>query len=694
MSDLNGLSLSLSLVSTNSASSFNFVDVLDPDECQLLSPSISLESLWSIDSDETVPPFPERPAVRITPMLLDDRCMSHPFGRGKKGPDDFKVLTSIATPPRMKHLLLEPLCIDRWVVSIHLVSFRFQLTCLSLEETISKRTPPPGHIAWESSPTAKESSWIPSGSLFSPSDFKHALVLARGGYRKALSAFNPILPRINDRRLPQSGSFRKALVFEHEITLNTEGKQKRWSLQVPAANMNPEMVDIMLELQDLNSFFKDSLVNLDENVAVLEKEKDRLSSEPPALVLSDSHSSFPLPTGSSIKPQRDSSVPLATRRGRRLLPPLALGEKIDKDPYPSIPTAFLGSPSTYSPKFESVLASSGPSLDLEHMVTNLRSQCVFTRTTDDLSPKSPVRSPLSEISFTAASDSENTSDDDWAFAVSFLDEFGEQVAELKSSRAGPHPVIESKPVSLPQDALGTFDMLSNESLTPRAHSPAHPPSPVPSTPLPSVPSPQVREPSSMTPSPRGILKSSKNVRFASLPEKPSVDTGYISATPGGAVGSSIPTVSKANSRPHTYSRSSKQVTVNLSTPGIPLQIRHKKNEKIESPRPLSAYPEVPLSKKPAFSIHQSPLRPHSTVAEARKSTPNLLGRQPFGRLDNCDENQKKKETSASPSSKAGLRWTMNDMTFRRGSTSNQTTPDGTPRSRMPVPLRNILTRFK
>ncbi|KAG6891189.1 hypothetical protein C0995_008441 [Termitomyces sp. Mi166 len=675
MSDLNGTSLSL--ISTNSANSLNFINVLDPDECQLLSPSISLESLWSTDSDEPVPPFPERPAVQITPMLLDDRCMSHPFGRGKKGPDDFQVLTSIATPPRMRHLLLEPLCIDRWV------------------ETISKRTPPPGHNAWEPSATVKECPWIPSGSLFSPGDFKHALGLARGGYRKILSAFDPIFPRTSGS--PQSGSFRKALVFEHEITLNTEGQQKRWSLQVPAATMNPEMVDIMLELQDLNSFFKDSLVSLDENVAVLEKEKDKLSSEPPALVISNSHSSFPLSTGSSAKPRHDAPVPLAARRGRQLLP-LALGKKCDKDPYPSIPTAFLGSPSTYSPKFESALAANGPSLDLEHMVTKLRSKCVFPRIIDDLSPKSPVGSSLSEISFAAALDPGNTSDDDWAFAVSFLDEFGDQVAELKSSRAGPHPVIESKPVNLPQDASGVLDMLSIESLTPRAHSPAHPPSPVPSTPLPSVPSPRIYELSTMTPSPRGILKSSKNVRFASLPEKPAVDTEDTPVTPPTA-GSSIPQPPKAPSRPNTYSRLSKRTTVTPSTPVIPsqtisVQAGNKKIEKIGSSRPVSAFPEVPLSKKPAFVVHHSPPRPYSTVVEAHKSTPNLLGRQPFGRLDNRDENQKKKGVSVSPSSKAGLRWTMNDMTFRRGSTSNQATPDGTPKSRMPVPLRNILTRFK
>lgn len=565
-----------------------------------------------------------------------------------------------------------------------------------LEETISKRAPPPGHIAWEPSATVKESPWTPSGSLFSPSDFKHALSRSRNGCRKALSVLNPIFTKTNNRHLPQSGSFRKALVFEHEITLDTEGQQKRWSLQVPAANMNPEMVDIMLELQDLNSFFKDSLVSLDENVAVLEKEKDRLSSEPPTLVISDSHSSFPLPADLLANSRHESCVPLAARRGRRLLPPLALEEKYDKDPYPSIPTAFLGSPTTYSPKFENVLASNGPSLDLEHMVSSLRSQCVFPRAMDDASPKTPICPPLSETSFSAVSDPGNVSEDDWAFAVSFLDEFGDHVAELKSSRAGPHPVIELQPVSLPHlphFPVGTSDRFSNESLTPRAHSPAHPPSPVPSTPLPSLPSPRVCEPSSMTPSPRGILKSSKSVRFASLPEKP--DTEDTPATPT-ATGSSIPQPPKAPPRPNACSRSSKQINTNPAISNIPsqpisVQAGNKKNEKIGIARTTPAFPEV---SKPAFVVHKSPPRPHSTLAEARKSTPNLLGRQAFGRLDNRDENQKKKDVLVTPSSKAGLRWTMNDMTFRRGSTSNQATPDGTPKSRMPVPLRNILTRFK
>ncbi|KAG6910019.1 hypothetical protein DXG01_013741 [Tephrocybe rancida] len=687
------------MISTNSAHSFDFVEVVDPDESQLLSPSFSLDSLWSIDSDDTVPPFPERPVVRIVPILLDDRCMLHPFGRGKKGPDEFKVLTSIATPPRMRNLLLEPLCIDKWVVSRICKSASKAIThCSPPQETVSIRTQPPGHIPWGPPAPIKECPWVPSGSLFSPGNFKHALSLTRGAYRKAsapLTAFNSVLSRPNGRRSSrQSGSFRKALVFEHEITLNTEGQTKRWSLQVPAETMNPEMVDIMLELQDLNSFFKDSLAGLDKSVAVLAKEKDKLnSSEPPALIVSDSHQSFPLSNEPSAQTRPDVLAPLATRRGRRLLPPLALADKVDKDPYPSIPTAFLGSPSAYSPKFECATTGDGPSLDLEHMVTNLRSQCIFPRTPDQPSPQSPVGSPLSEMSFAAASDQGNSSDDDWAFATSFLGEFGNQVADLKSDPAS----RELKPTSLCGELRPGADILSDESLTPRAHSPAYPPSPAPSTPLPPLPSPILHELSLVSPSPRGILKSCKNVRFASLPDRFEIADEDNPSTPPPTAAPLQPP--KAPLRLHAYSRPSKQsVTsppVNSSAPQTSSQTADKKTEKPGNNRPASAFPpsrvEPQPSKKPTFAVHRSPLRPRSAVALARKSTP-LPPRQPLDRLDSRDENQEASGVPTSPQNKAGLRWTMNDMTFRRG--SNQATPEGTPKSRMPVPLRNILTRFK
>ncbi|KAG6832267.1 hypothetical protein H0H87_002163 [Tephrocybe sp. NHM501043] len=628
-----------------------------------------MESLWSTDSDETVPPFPERPAIQMVPMLLDDRCMLHPFGRGKQGPDEFKVLTSIPTPPRMKNLLLEPLCIDKWV------------------ETIYMRAPPPNHIAWQPA-VAKECSWVASGSLFSPGDFKRALHIARSDSRNAFAPFamfNSVLSRTNGRR--SSGSNRKALVFEREITLNAEGQAKRWSLQIPAETMNPEMVDIMLELQDLNSYFKNSLAGLDESVAVIEKEKSKLSSEPPALMVSDSHRSFPLynnPPEQFEASQRIASVPpvpIAARRGRSLLPPLAITPKVEKDPYPSIPTAFLGSPSAYSPKFEGVVAGDGPSLNLEHMVANLRSQCALPQAVDEASPQSPGFSPLSEISFAAPSDQDNSSDDDWAFAVSFLDGYGNNTAVINADQTEPPFYQKSKP------GEDVVPKSSNELLTPRVRSAALSPSPVPSMPLPPLPTSMLRDPSVISSSPRGILKSSKNVRFASLPEK-SVTSDEVDEDPSSTPPSTTSSMRapKAPSRIHAYTR-----PLTLASPlNLPqgVSVANKKNQILGGNRPVTS--ENSQHGRPnTFVVHRSPPRPQSVATLARRPTPISIGRQSLRRLES-HENQETRDTLASPR----LRWTMNDMSFKRGSGSSLVSSDGASKGRKRAPLRNILTRFK
>ncbi|KAG6821201.1 hypothetical protein H0H93_004022 [Arthromyces matolae] len=656
--------LSSSMDSTGSSNSFDFIEILDPDQFQLPS-SMSLDSVWSTDSNEFVPPFPERPPIHCTPLLLDDRCMLHPFGRGITEPDKFKISTSIPTPPRMGRMLLEPLCLDKWLYTVTLQSLS------------------PGHTPWDGGPPVRKRPWIPSGSAFSPDTFKQDLDAARAGYRRSTS-LSISSTRTKGRRKSQSGSeFRKALVFEREITLQTDGERKRWSLQVPAETMNPEMVDIMLELQDLNSYFKDSLANLDASTLTLDKEREKLG-PPPALVVSNSHSSFPLlcEASATSTPRHESVVPLAARRGKRLLPPLSLARKVENDPYPGIPTAFLGSPSTYSPKYENVAAGVGPSLDLEHMVSNLRMQCDFQRRVDD-SDTFDITS--SELSFAAAASENNNSDsDDWAFAVSFLDSFDSQGTHLQSSQAESHPVLQSKPLISPNN-LSKTGTIPSASLAPRAHCPAKPPpSPVPTIPLPPLPSPtaSLRDTS---PSPRGILKSCKNVRFASLPERNGAESD-VPITPG-ANGLHVAQPPKAPSRSHIYSRPSKESNdVDAASQGV--QETKKKTGKSPANRPASAFPAIAPSKM--RKIDQPHIRPQSAVVPlSGKQASNQLGRRPLGRLD---ENQAKKDVNTP--NRAGLRWTMNDMSFRRGSPYGQSTPEGSPRSRMPVPLRNILTRFK
>ncbi|KAG6866581.1 hypothetical protein C0991_002069 [Blastosporella zonata] len=574
---------------------------------------------------------------------------------------------------RMTNLLLEPLCIAKWV------------------DTISMRAQPPGHVIWEPPTPVKECTWVPSGSFFSPGGLKSRLISARSVRRKAyppLATFSSVLPRTSERR--SSKSNRKALVFEHEVTLNTDGRTKRWSLQVPAETMNPEMVDIMLELQDLNSFFKDSLTGLDRSVAVLEKEKGKLASEPPALIVSDSHRCFPLSNGSLEQAHCDVPLTIAARRGRRLLPPLTLGEAVDEDPYPSIPTAFLGSPSSYSPKFECVGTGAGPSLDLEHMVTNLRSQCAFPRSMDDPGPESLVHSPLSDMSF---AEQGSSSDDDWAFAVSFLDEVGNHLVGLNSTNSSRLPDI------IREDLATKAGLPSNESVTPRANSSAYSPSPVPSTPLPALPVNVPQEPSLVCPSPRGILKSCKNVRFATLPDRSAETRDEVQGHPftPQATASSVRQPANASSRIHAYTHSSLKQTAGNPSPLIPVpqnspQSTNKSIGKATGSRPVSTSQGEHSRNKPTFVVHRTSPRPRSAVALGRKASTDVLGRQPLSRLDSSDENQESKSTPTTPHT-AGLRWTMNDMTFRRGS-SSQVTPEGTPKSRMPVPLRNIWTRFK
>lgn len=389
----------------------------------------------------------------------------------------------------------------------------------------------------------RSSSWIPEGSIYPPDTFAKALSTARNPRRIKDILSPPVMfvsgpsPMRGRSASEHRTSFRKALVFEREITLNTGGKTKRWSLQVPATTMNPEMVDMMLELQNLNSFFKDGLDDLDQSVAILDQQKERL--EPPSLMISDSHCAFPLSLESSGNLIQDTPVSLATRRGKVSLPPISVRRGTLDTPYPSIPSAFLGSPSVYSPKFEFANTSDDPTLDLEDMVANLRSQCVTIRAHPQLQSHSVchVKPPTPE-----PTDDEI---DDWAFSDSLLGAFGSP-APSKIDESG--PLGEDQRVSEDSTTWNSADITVSPSLVsilPGFYSPAKPSETpntlcAPFTPLPQTPLHTASSPSSpaltiSSPSPRevrGILKSCKNVRFASLPGRPeSVDIGPLVLAP-------------------------------------------------------------------------------------------------------------------------------------------------------------------
>lgn len=140
----------------------------------------------------------------------------------------------------------------------------------------------------------------------------------------------------------------------------------------------------------------------------------------PTIMLSNSTAAVPLSFESSL-----SIAPLAARRGRKVPAPLELSPTTfppSNGLYPGIPTPFLGSPSTYSPRFEFSQNPMGFSMDLAAMCQDLRSRC------PPLHPLSPAATesfsrvdPLldSDLS-SSSSNSSNMDFDDWAFANDIL----------------------------------------------------------------------------------------------------------------------------------------------------------------------------------------------------------------------------------------------------------------------------------
>lgn len=96
---------------------------------------------------------------------------------------------------------------------------------------------------------------------------------------------------------------------------------------------------------------------------------------PPSLTLSNSSLTIPLSLESSSNLIHCVST-LAMRRGKKTPASLRCKHNASKIiDYPSIPTAFLGSPSTYAPRFEHANGQDDVSLGVEEMINNLRLQC-------------------------------------------------------------------------------------------------------------------------------------------------------------------------------------------------------------------------------------------------------------------------------------------------------------------------------
>lgn len=210
----------------------------------------------------------------------------------------------------------------------------------------------PGHIPWGniSDQTTSNDKWLPEGSLYSPEDFSRALCQARAGYVPV-----DVAQTEQEPRAIVDASHNKHITMTERTDFGSSGTLT-----------HVELVDMMQELRDLKNFFEDT-----------SQEASRII---PSLMISNSHCTFPLSLDScqsfTLKPMAN----LANRRGRDPPPPLLLKKNQTPSselPYPGIPTAFLGSPSSYCPDFPDVdLSNTHTSgLRIEDMINNLRLQC-------------------------------------------------------------------------------------------------------------------------------------------------------------------------------------------------------------------------------------------------------------------------------------------------------------------------------
>ncbi|KAF7793505.1 hypothetical protein EIP86_004617 [Pleurotus ostreatoroseus] len=191
----------------------------------------------------------------------------------------------------------------------------------------------------------------------------------------------------------------------------------------------------------------------------------------PTIMLSNSSAAVSLSLESS-----QSLAPLAVRRGHKAPAPLNLSphKNTEDGLYPGIPSPFLGSPATYSPKFELGSNPVDPSLDLNALCQDLRSRCPALRPESPLSPAPPV-SPGNTSTGSAYNELDS---DDWAFAADFLEQHANTSfqldPQLPETPLKAVPDILGEPLATSTPEIDSYSWSSDPTLTNSPDSPGSP----------------------------------------------------------------------------------------------------------------------------------------------------------------------------------------------------------------------------
>ena len=296
--------------------------------------------------------------------------------------------------------------------------------------------------------------WVPEGSYFPPTYLKRCLRERRGLVDEQL----PSTPTHSSSRLivtskpverPESPSRGLPLrrcashAAHHKrvpdctpayipITLQPariRGKPRRWSLSVPPSYISTEFITRRLESQRIDTITGSDSAQSNAAAAV-----DSPSLPLPAIKVSTSTATIAISFPGSPEGPTTDPEPLAIRRGQKMLTPLTLcSPKRADEEYPGIPTAFLGTPSAYSPHFRftsSTAQLDGKSLPIGDMIVALRSQAASLKVTTPVEACAPLLDiPPSSVNSLSAASSDivpSISEDDWAFAQDLMSRYGDK----------------------------------------------------------------------------------------------------------------------------------------------------------------------------------------------------------------------------------------------------------------------------
>ncbi|KZP03600.1 hypothetical protein FIBSPDRAFT_1055182 [Athelia psychrophila] len=616
-------------------SSTSSTSVSLPDMMASMEPSdfcflgdISIDSdISSICSDslDSIPLFPtrqNRPLVHFAG--LRSSILSSP--KQYQGPKDepVKTIVSIPTGPRVRATLGEIVNVRRWT---------------------KEATPPyeTAHLQWDTPADVAAKPWIFEGSIFAQDEFKSLHALSHRPINTSAShewsfESNETTNTRDDIEQADAPCNRNALIFEREITLQENGHTKRVSLQVPANRMNPEMVDMMLELRGLSSYFANA--QPDEDTAA--------SQAPPTLIVSSSSVSTTL--------SFDSAASAASEEHIEIQSPKALIE--------------------HSAQSESKGGRRPQSMNLTEMMVSLRSRCASFGSA--ISATTSADDEASRVSMASFSNREDD-DDEWAFADTLMNTYGETSAisgdsgtMLEGDSSGDTSTIlgsMSRSEGLPSPGI-----LKVRGKTPQsfAQDTVYDNLPLPPTsPLPSLPIPQdisfedLARPVSSIPTPnspmvkhqvRGILKACKSVRFAYLSDSESQTSDATDISAPAPVTLPSATTRKLPAKPARVG----------SAPISP--------KKLPTGRRVSDSAAVrPTTRRPSI------LPPDSTSKAGLNSK---RGKLAVGRHSIGAKSGKEKRGRASSIPPPGR---VEDKPDTR---------DSGLKSRMPVAVRNVLARFK